>query len=339
MMKLLEALVTGLTQGAMIALVSLGYTMVYGVLKLINFAHSEVFMMSAYVGLFLITAFGGAANPMLAGVAGTVLAMLAASLMGVTVERLAYRPLRVRTKGGDAILTALLFLVSIPYRALALVRPGTKLPEGAAAKGALVRITPLVTALGMSVLLQNLAQLLFTARFRPYPQLMTGTVAVPAVGQLSSSRVLILVAAVVVMAALELVVKKTWFGKAMRALSANEEAARLMGVHTSRVISMTFALGSSLAALGAVLFCLDQSQVYPTMGVIIGTRAFVAAVLGGIGSIPGAMLGGLLIGIIGELVKLTDYSGGVDVLVFLVLILVLLVRPAGLLGSTRAEKV
>lgn len=302
-MKIIEALVTGLTQGAMIALVALGYTMVYGVLKLINFAHSEVFMMGAYFGLFLITAFGGAANPMVAGIAGTLLAMLGAAMLGIAVERVAYRPLRGR------------------------------------GRGALLRITPLVTALGMSVLLQNLAQLLFSARFRPYPQLMPGTVELPGVGMLSSSRVVILVVTVVVMVALEIIVKRTWFGKAMRALSANEEAARLMGIRTSRVISMTFALGSSLAALGAVLYCLDQSQVYPTMGVVIGTRAFVAAVLGGIGSITGAMLGGLLIGVIGELVKLTDYSGGVDVLVFLVLIAVLLVRPAGLLGSTRTEKV
>jgi branched-chain amino acid transport system permease protein len=302
-MKLLEAVVTGITQGAMIALVALGYTMVYGVLKLINFAHSEVFMMSAYVGLFLIMAFGGTAHPYLSAVGATVLAMGAASLLGITIERAAYRPLRGR------------------------------------GRGALVRITPLVTALGMSVLLQNLAQLLFTARFRPYPQLLTGAVHLPVIGTLSTSRAVILVTAVVVMAVLELIVKRTWFGKAMRALSANEDAARLMGIRTSRVISMTFALGSSLAALGAVLYCLDQSQVYPTMGVIIGTRAFVAAVLGGIGSITGAMLGGLLLGIIGELVKLTDYSGGVDVLVFLVLIVVLLVRPAGLLGSTAAEKV
>ena len=289
--KIFEALVTGLAQGSMIALVALGYTMVYGVLKLINFAHSEVFMMSAYVGLFLVLGFGGADHPIVAGVAGTVLAMVAASLLGITVERVAYRPLRGR------------------------------------GKGPLVRVTPLVTALGVSVLLQNLAQLLFTARFRPYPRLFERT------------RPVIFVVAVVVMIALELIVKRTWFGKAMRALSANEEAARLMGVRTSRVIATTFALGSSLAALGAVLFCLDQSQVYPTMGVVIGTRAFVAAVLGGIGSIPGAMLGGLLLGILGELVKLTDYSGGVDVLVFLVLIGVLLVRPAGLLGSSRAEKV
>jgi branched-chain amino acid transport system permease protein len=289
--KVFEALVTGLAQGAMIALVSLGYTMVYGVLKLINFAHSEVFMMAAYVGLFVIVALGGTASPVVAGVGGTVVAMVAASLLGITIERVAYRPLRKR------------------------------------GKGSLARVTPLVTAIGVSVLLQNLAQLLFTARFRPYPRLFEQT------------RPVIFVAAVAVMVMLELIVKRTWFGKAMRALSANEEAARLMGVRTSRVIASTFALGSSLAALGAVLYCLDQSQVYPTMGFVIGTRAFVAAVLGGIGSITGAMLGGLLLGVLGEMVKLTDYSGGVDVLVFVVLIGVLLVRPAGLLGSTRAEKV
>lgn len=321
-MKIVEAILTGITQGAMIALVSLGYTMVYGVLKLINFAHSEVFMMAAYFGLIFVALLVGDASsvsgiltpnaglfgvlrthPLVATAVATMLAMVAASMLGIGVERAAYRPLRGR------------------------------------GKGALLRVTPLVTALGMSVLLQNLAQLLFTARFRPYPQVLSGQVRVPLLGSMSSSRMVILVAAVVVMVALELVVKRTWFGKAMRALSANEEAARLMGIRTSRVISMTFALGSSLAALGAVLFCLDQSEVYPTMGVVIGTRAFVAAVLGGIGSISGAMLGGLLIGVIGELVKLTDYSGGVDVLVFVVLILVLLVRPAGLLGSTRAEKV
>lgn len=291
--KLADALVTGLAQGAMIALVALGYTMVFGVLKLINFAHSEVFMMAAYFGLFAITALtGDTIPPMAAAVLGTLLAMAGASLLGITIERSAYRPLRTR---------------------------GKKTP--------LTRLTPLVTALGVSVLLQNVAQLVFTSQFRPYPRLFEHT------------RPVIFVSAVVVMLALEFIVKRTWFGKAMRALSANEEAARLMGVRTSRVIATTFALGSSLAAVGAVLYCLDQSQVYPTMGVVIGTRAFVAAVLGGIGSITGAMLGGLLLGVLGEFVKLTDYSGGVDVLVFLVLILVLLVRPTGLLGSTRAEKV
>ena len=289
--KVFNALVTGLAQGAMIALVALGYSMVYGVLKLINFAHSEVFMMAAYLGLFAITFAGGAEHPLFAGVMGAFLAMGGASLLGILIERAAYRPLRGR------------------------------------GRGPLVRITPLVTALGVSVLLQNLAQLLFTAQFRPYPRLFEKT------------RPVIFVTAVIVMVALELIIKRTWFGKAMRALSANEEAARLMGIPTSRVIAATFALGSSLAAVGAIVFCLDQSQVYPTMGVIIGTRAFVAAVLGGIGNITGAMLGGLLLGVLGELVKLTDYSGGVDILVFLVLIVVLLVRPAGLLGTARVEKV
>ncbi len=141
------------------------------------------------------------------------------------------------------------------------------------------------------------------------------------------------------MVALQLLVHRTWTGKAMRALSMNMEAARLMGIRTSRIIALTFITGSMLAAVGAVLYCLDQSQVYPTMGVTIGTRAFVAAVIGGIGSIPGAMLGGVLIGIIGELTKLTPYSGLQDVLVFTVLIGVLLVKPTGLLGKAGIEKV
>jgi branched-chain amino acid transport system permease protein len=292
------ALLTGLAQGAMIALVALGYTMVYGVLKLINFAHSEVFMMGAYGGFFFMSWLGGKEHPLVAAVFGTLAAMAAAAALGILVERVAYRPLRERRN-----------------------------QRGDQGKGGNSRITPLVTALGVSVLLQNLAQLLFTARYRSYPQLFAHT------------RVVIFVVAIVVMGALQLLVYKTWIGTAMRALSANAEAARLMGIRTGRVIAFTFAVGSSLAALGAVLYCLDQSQVYPTMGVVIGTRAFVAAVLGGIGSIPGALLGGGLIGIIGELVKLTNYSGGQDVLVFVVLILVLLRRPAGLLGKAGVEKV
>jgi branched-chain amino acid transport system permease protein len=291
------ALLTGLAQGAMIALVALGYTMVYGVLKLINFAHSEIFMMGAYAGFYFMSMLGGADHPVSAAVFGTLGAMTAASALGILVERVAYRPLRQRT-----------------------------LAQGANRGGA-ARITPLVTALGVSVLLQNVAQLLFTARYKSYPQLFGQT------------RLVIFLVAVTVMAALQLLVHRTWIGKAMRALSANVEAARLMGIRTGRVIAFTFAIGSSLAALGAVLYCLDQSQVYPTMGVVIGTRAFVAAVLGGIGSIPGALLGGGLIGVIGELVKLSDYSGGQDVLIFIVLILVLLLKPAGLLGKAGIEKV
>ena len=269
--------------------------MVFGVLGMINFAHSEVFMMAAYAGLFAISALVGVTSPVAAAVLGTAAAMALAAGLGMLIERVAYRPLRARASRGRV----------------------TKLG----------RVAPLVTAIGVSMLLQNVAQAAFTARYRPYPHL------------LSDPRPILVVVAVVAMLGLEGIVRFTWFGKAMRALSAHEEAARLMGIRTSRVIAQTFALGSSLAALGAVLYCLDQSQVYPTMGVVIGTRAFVAAVLGGIGSVPGAMLGGLLLGVLGELVKLTDYSGGVDVLVFLVLIGVLLIRPAGLLGSVKVEKV
>jgi branched-chain amino acid transport system permease protein len=312
--RLLEALVTGLAQGAMIALVALGYTMVYGVLRLINFAHSEVFMAAAYAGLFAMTALGGAANPAVAGLLGTALAMGATATLGVTIERVAYRPLRGKSRRHVRDGAA--------GRRAQRGRPGWSTPGSS-----LGRVTPLVTAIGCSVFLQNLAQLLFTARFRPYPRI------------LDRARPTIFVTALVAMVVLELFVKRSWFGKAMRALSTNEEGARLMGIRTSRVVAGTFALGSALAAIGAVLYCLDQSQVYPTMGFVIGTRAFVAAVLGGIGSIPGAMLGGLLLGVLGEVMKLTDYSGGVDVLVFLVLIAVLLVRPTGLMGKAQVEKV
>ena len=293
-LKILSALITGLAQGSMIALIALGYTMVYGILKLINFAHSEVFMMGAYAGLFLIGGLGGEASPLFAGVVGTLGAMGIAGTLGVIVERIAYAPLRSRGKN----------------------RANT-------------RITPLVTALGMSVLLQNLAQLLFTAQYRGYPQLLP----------IQHTRKVIFITAIAVMLALQFLVHRTWTGKAMRALSTNVEAARLMGVRTGRIISLTFLTGSSLAAVGAVLYCLDQSQAYPTMGTVIGTRAFVAAVIGGIGNIPGAMLGGVLIGVIGELTKLTPYSGLQDVLIFAVLIAVLLVRPTGLLGRAGIEKV
>ena len=291
--KVWSALETGLAQGAMIALVALGYTMVYGILKLINFAHSEVFMMGAYAGFFLLTG-ALAGQSIYVSLPLTIIgAMVASTLLGLFVERVAYRPLLSR---------------------------GSSRAIGA-------RVTPLVTALGMSVLLQNMAVLLFSARPRSYPRVVSNT------------QVVIFVTTIVVMVLLHLLVNHTWLGKAMRALSTNVEAARLMGIRTSRVIMFTFAVGSSLAALGAVLYCLDQSQAYATMGQVIGTRAFVAAVLGGIGSIPGAVLGGILLGVVGELTKLTSYSGGQDVLTFLVLIGVLLWRPTGLLGRAGVEKV
>ena len=285
----------------MIALIALGYTMVYGILKLINFAHSEVLMMGSYAGFYILTyAFGGfaAQYPLVALPITLVGAMVIAALIGVLVERVAYRPL--------------------------LSRGVTK------AIGS--RSTPLVTALGVSVLLQNLAVILFRAENKSYPRILEHSI-------LKNTQIVVFLTTVVVMALLYLLVSYTWFGKAMRALSTNVEAARLMGIRTSRVIMFTFALGSALAALGGILYCLDQSQAYPRMGQTIGTPAFVAAVLGGIGSIPGAVLGGIVLGVVGELVKLTSFSGGQDVLTFLVLIFVLLWKPTGLLGKGGVEKV
>lgn len=298
-MLVFNALLNGLAQGAMIALVALGYTMVYGILKLINFAHSEVFMVGAYAGFYALT--GGLAGlpPIVALPLTIVAAMIVAAATGLAVERIAYRPILSRGGGGKAI--------------------GS-------------RITPLVTALGMSVLLQNLAVLVFDARPKSYPRIISNT------------QIIIFVTTIVVMVLLHLLVNHTWLGKAMRALSTNVEAARLMGIRTNLVILFTFALGSSLAALGAVLYCLDQSQALPTMGQSIGTRAFVAAVLGGIGNIPGAALGGLIIGITETLVKgygqnLGIPSGYSEAVAFVILILILVFKPSGILGKTEREKV
>ncbi|MFI5298077.1 MAG: branched-chain amino acid ABC transporter permease [Polyangiales bacterium] len=290
---MLAWLLNALAQGSMIALVALGYTMVYGVLRLINFAHSEVLMMSAYVAFFVDDRLlGGYARGGHRGVIiSTLVAIVAASALGVAIEAVAYRPLRARAKGPTA------------------------------------RIAPLVTAIGVSTLLQALAQLLFTAT----PQRFDPRLAPPAW--------VVIVAAAVVMIGLHFLVSFTWVGKAMRAVAVNAEAARLMGINPSNIIVLTFGVGSALAAVGAVLYSTTQASIEPTMGTAIGTLAFVAAVVGGIGSVPGAMLGGVLLGVLGEMVKVTRFAGMKDAIVFALLVVVLLVKPAGLLGSARIEKV
>lgn len=286
-----DATLQGLAQGSMIALIALGYTMVYGVLGLINFAHGEVFMAGAFAGQIALARTVDRYPPYVALAIAVASALLAALVVGLVVERLAYRPL--------------------------LDRPPAPGP----------RPSPLVTALAMSVLLQNIAVVVLGTRPRSYPRLGLPT------------QPLIVAAAVAALLALHLVLSRTWLGKALRAVAADPEAARLVGIRTPRIVAFAFALGSGLAALGAVLYCLDQSQAFPTMGSAIGTRAFVAAVLGGIGSVPGAVLGGLVLGLVGEWSKLTNYAGGQDAIGFAVLVLVLLVRPTGLLGRRREEKV
>ena len=298
-----QQLVNGLSAGSIYALIALGYTMVYGVLKLINFAHSEVFMVGAFTGFYTAIAIGyDPSQPAVFGLMRALVvlcaAMAASALLGVTIERLAYRPLR-----------------SAP------------------------RLAPLITAIGVSLFLQNLGVLVFGATPRPFPSIVPERRYELGGVVITNIKILIFVVAIALMIGLHLMVKHTWLGKAMRALSVNLSAAKLMGIAVDQVIMFTFAIGSALAAAGGILFGLDQTKIEPLMGVMIGLKAFVAAVLGGIGNIMGAALGGFVIGIAEQLTAgyiSADYR---DAITFAILIAVLLVRPQGMLGSVRAEKV
>ena len=305
MAQFVQLLSFGVAKGSYYALIALGYTMVYGILKLINFAHGEVFMVGAYAGFYSAGFLGvdgyeasGEGFPLGLALVVLVVAMAAAALLGVTIEGLAYRPVR-----------------SAP------------------------RLTPLITAIGVSLLLQNLAMIVFTPNPRRYPAILReirfelGGVIV------TNIKLAIFAVAIALMAGLHLFVQRTWTGRAMRALSMNLDAAKLMGIDVNRTIRATFALGSALAAAGGILFGLDQITISPLMGVMTGLKAFVAAVLGGIGNIPGAVVGGLLIGLAEQLTAgylSPDYR---DAITFVILIVILLMKPEGLLGVVRQEKV
>jgi branched-chain amino acid transport system permease protein len=299
----LQQVLNGLSLGSIYALIALGYTMVYGILKLINFAHGEVFMIGAYAGYYGaiwlgVERYGAAGFPLYLALLVLAAAMATAAALGVTIEALAYRPVR-----------------SAP------------------------RLTPLITAIGVSLFLQNAAMLVFSPNPRPYPAILRevrfelGGVIV------TNVKITIFVVAIGLMMGLTWFVQRTWTGKAMRAVSTNLDAARLMGIDTNRIIRATFAVGSALAAAGGILFGLDQITINPLMGVLTGLKAFVAAVLGGIGNIRGAVLGGLLIGMAEQLTAgyvSPDYR---DAITFVILIVILILRPEGLLGVVRPEKV
>lgn len=310
MNEFLQQLINGLSLGSIYALIALGYTMVYGVLRFINFAHGDVFMIGAFAGLY----FSRWMRPLLSGipeVLGAVIimisAMAACALLGIVIEKLAYKPLRDRP-----------------------------------------RLTVLITAIGVSLLLQYTGQLVFGAAPRGFPALITNkTLGGPGgIGGLTVSNIqlLVLVLTVALLVGLRFVVMNTRMGLAMRALSLNPTAAALMGVNNSVVISFTFGLGSALAAAGGIFYALLYQAIDPFMGVLPGIKAFVAAVLGGIGNIPGAALGGILIGVVETLV--VGYSSQVgippgyrDAVAFVILILILLFKPSGLLGKVEREKV
>ena len=296
-----QQLVNGLSVGSIYALIALGYTMVYGVLGLINFAHSEVFMMGAFAGFFCAGWLGYDPTHhfgMMNAVITMLFAMTAAAALGMFIERFAYRPVR-----------------NAP------------------------RLTPLITAIGVSILLQNLGILMFTATPRSFPLIVAEARFNVGGVVITNIKLVIFTVSILLMIGLQLFVFRTWTGKAMRAVSVNPAAARLMGIPVNRIISSTFALGSALAASGGILFGLDQSRIEPLMGVMVGLKAFVAAVLGGIGNIPGAVIGGILIGVAEQLTAgyiSADYR---DAITFVILIAVLLFRPQGLLGVVRQEKV
>ena len=307
MSEFLQQLVNGLAQGGIYALIALGYTMVYGVLRFINFAHGDIFMLGAFAGLYAgpVALRISGAGPSY-GVAAVVLlaAMLVCALIGITIERLCYRPLRERP-----------------------------------------RIVVLITAIGVSLLLENAGQLVFGVDPKSFPELIADrTLEMPAWGPISTltitlSQVLALAVAFALLVVLWRLVNYTRTGLAMRALSLNPTAAQLSGVNLNRIITFTFALGSALAGAAGVIASIQQPSIDPLMGISAGLKAFVAAVLGGIGNLPGAVFGGVLIGLLEAFVVGYLSPTYRDPIVFGVLILILLFRPAGLLGSLEREKV
>ena len=302
-------LVAGITHGSVYALIALGYSMVYGILKLLNFAHGDIYMIGAFIGFGIITVFGGptqlTVNVVLLLSLMFVCAMLGGGLVGVGIERFAYRRLRTAP-----------------------------------------RIAPLITALGVSFFLENGAQLVLGAQFRSYdtfswknnPIALNGFT-LPAQARVSYAQVIIVVGTVVLMVALTLFVQRTQTGKAMRATSFDREAAAMMGIDVDRVIVVTFFIGSALAGAAGVFNCIAYQQLWPYMGFQAGLFAFTAAVVGGIGNLPGAVLGGLLIGLAEAFATGYISSTFQQAIVFAILIAVMLVRPNGLLGRAAVQKV
>lgn len=292
-MEFLSYLISGISLGSVYAIIALGYTMVYGIAKMLNFAHGDIIMIGGYVSFVAVSSLG--LNPWIA----MVIAMAVCTLLGVLIERFAYKPLRQATS-----------------------------------------LAVLITAIGVSYLLQNAALLIWGANPRVYTPIISGTLNLFG-GKLSVSYISLLTVAacIIIMIALTVFTSKSKLGKAMRACSEDKGAALLMGINVNRTISLTFAIGSALAAIAGVLLCSSYPTLMPTTGSMPGIKAFTAAVFGGIGSIPGAFIGGILLGVIEALAKAYISTQLSNSIVFAVLIIVLLVRPVGLLGKKISEKV
>lgn len=292
MENFIQQLINGLSLGSIYALIALGYTMVYGIIKLINFAHGEIYMVGAFIGYTTINVFHLGLIPSL------IISMLLCAALGALIERIAYKPLRNAT-----------------------------------------RVAALITAIGVSFLLQNGMIYLVGPQVRAFPQVITKKVYSLGSIQVNQTQITIFATTVILMLALQFIVKKTNMGKAMRAVSTDADAARLMGINVDNVISFTFILGSALAGAAGVLVGMYYNSIDPMMGVAPGLKAFIAAVLGGIGIIPGALFGGFTIGIVETLISGYGSSLVKDAIVYLILIVILIVKPTGLLGKNTKEKV
>lgn len=303
MTEFIQQLFNGLSLGSIYALIALGYTMIYGILRFINFAHGDVFMIGAFSGYYLAILFGFSTSSgdisLLYGLAILVLSMFICALLGFTIEKLAYKPLRSSPK-----------------------------------------LTILITAIGVSLFLEYTGQLVFGADPKSFPTLIENKPVLTAGGAvIFSNPLVVLVTAVVLMIILRLIVMKTKMGTAMRAVSYNMTAASLMGININKIISFTFIIGSALAAAAGILFGLNYPKIDPLIGILYGLKAFVAAVLGGIGNIAGAALGGMIIGLVETFVSGYISSTYRDAIAFGILIIILLFKPTGLLGKKEIEKV
>ncbi len=293
-MSFISYLINGISLGSVYAIIALGYTMVYGIAKMLNFAHGDIIMIGGFVVFTVVSTLG------LPPVLAVILAIIVCTVMGITIEKIAYKPLRTASP-----------------------------------------LAVLITAIGVSYFLQNIALLIFGANTKLFTSVIKIPPLVFADGQLSISgeTQITILTCIVIMTALTLFIKKSKAGQAMLAVSEDKNAAELMGINVNKTISLTFAIGSALAAIAGVLLCSAYPTLTPYTGAMPGIKAFVAAVFGGIGSIPGALIGGLLLGIIENLSKAYISSQMADAIVFSMLIIVLLVKPTGILGKKMKEKV
>ncbi len=287
-----QQLINGLSLGSIYALIALGYTMVYGIIKLINFAHGDVYMLGAYIG-FILTA-----QLKMNFFMALIISMLSCAIIGVVIERIAYKPLRHAT-----------------------------------------RITALITAIGVSYFIEASTQKVMGTGVKMFPAVLPTNVFMLGNIRISFQQIIIFITTILLMLLLQFIVMKTKTGRAMRAVSVDTDAARLMGINVDMTISMTFAIGSALAGAAGVLVGIYYGSINPLMGMLPGVKAFIAAVFGGIGIIPGAMFGGFFIGIVETLVSGYWSSLYKDAVVYIILILILVIKPAGLLGKNVKEKV